>query len=175
MQDSQDIAVDELMKNPEIEIAIGRDSQETMERRTHVPLVCEIFRQPYSRLLAEDTYQFNIDREAKKSLPAIIDNVVQKVVGENDPDNTLKTTYTKQRNIGIVFSGGPAPGGHNVIAGVFDAAKKAALVLESSPPTTTRALRFRVLHVSLDKTIFLGVSILVRPVLIMVKPPRFRY
>ena len=37
----------------------------------------------------------------------------------------LKKTYGKQRNIGIVFSGGPAPGGHNVIAGVYDAAKKA--------------------------------------------------
>ena len=37
----------------------------------------------------------------------------------------LRTTYGKQRNIGIVFSGGPAPGGHNVIAGVYDAAKKA--------------------------------------------------
>ncbi len=31
----------------------------------------------------------------------------------------------KKRNIGIVFSGGPAPGGHNVIAGLYDAAKKA--------------------------------------------------
>ena len=37
----------------------------------------------------------------------------------------LRMTYGKQRNIGIVFSGGPAPGGHNVIAGVYDAAKKA--------------------------------------------------
>ena len=32
--------------------------------------------------------------------------------------------YTQRRNIGIVFSGGPAPGGHNVIAGLFDAAKR---------------------------------------------------
>lgn len=28
-------------------------------------------------------------------------------------------------DIGIVFIGGPAPGGHNVIAGLYDAAKKA--------------------------------------------------
>ena len=30
----------------------------------------------------------------------------------------------KPRRLGIVLSGGPAPGGHNVIAGVFEAAKK---------------------------------------------------
>jgi len=125
MQDSQGISVDELMKNPEIGKVIGRDSQETIERRIHVPLVCEVFHQPYTRLIPEDTYQFSVDREAQKSLPAIIDNVVQKVVGENAPDEALKATYAKQRNIGIVFSGGPAPGGHNVIAGVYDAAKKA--------------------------------------------------
>ena len=125
MQDSQGISVDELMKNPEIGQVIGRDSQEMIERRAHVPLVCEVFHQPYTRLIPEDTYQFHFDREARKSLPAIIGNVVQKVVGENAPDEALKTTYEKQRNIGIVFSGGPAPGGHNVIAGVYDAAKKA--------------------------------------------------
>ncbi len=125
MQESQDISVDELMENPEIKKVVGRDSQEMIERRNHVPRICEVFHQPYTRLISEDTYQFHVDREAQKSLPAIIGNVVQKVVGENAPDKALKETYGKQRNIGIVFSGGPAPGGHNVIAGVYDAAKKA--------------------------------------------------
>lgn len=125
MQESQGILVDELMKNPEIEKVITCDSQEMIERRTHVPLICEVFNQPYTRLNSEDKYLFHVDREAEKSLPAIIDNVVQKVVGENAPDKAFKTTFGRQRNIGIVFSGGPAPGGHNVIAGVYDAAKKA--------------------------------------------------
>jgi pyrophosphate--fructose-6-phosphate 1-phosphotransferase len=125
MQDSQGISVEELMKNPEIQKVIGRDSKEVIERRTYVPHICEVFHQPYSRLTTEDAYQFNTDREAQKNLPNIIGNVVQKVVGENAPDQSLKANYGKQRNIGIVFSGGPAPGGHNVIAGVFDAAKKA--------------------------------------------------
>ena len=119
MQESQDILAEELMKNPEIEKVIACDSQEMIERRIHVPQICKVFNQPYTRLSSEDRYRFHVDREAKKSLPAIIDNVVQKVVGENAPDKAFKTT------IGIVFSGGPAPGGHNVIAGVYDAAKKA--------------------------------------------------
>ncbi len=125
MQDSQGVSVDELMDKPEIRKAIGRDSQEMIERRAHKPLVCKVFQQPYTRLISQDTYRFDVDREAQKSLPAIIGNVVQKVVGENKPDKALAASYSKQRNIGIVFSGGPAPGGHNVIAGVYDAAKKA--------------------------------------------------
>ena len=34
---------------------------------------------------------------------------------------------SKNLRIGVVFSGGPAPGGHNVIAGIFDAIKKIAV------------------------------------------------
>ena len=43
-------------------------------------------------------------------------------------------------------------------------AKNAALVLESSPPTTTRPDNFRVAQVSRHCFIFSGVSILSRPV-----------
>lgn len=32
--------------------------------------------------------------------------------------------FHKPLNMGVVLSGGQAPGGHNVIAGVFDYAKK---------------------------------------------------
>ena len=35
-----------------------------------------------------------------------------------------KQNFSKSRNIGVVFSGGPAPGGHNVIAGIYDETKK---------------------------------------------------
>ncbi|AHH10174.1 diphosphate--fructose-6-phosphate 1-phosphotransferase [Borrelia coriaceae] len=33
--------------------------------------------------------------------------------------------FTRILNVGVILSGGPAPGGHNVIAGIFDAVKKA--------------------------------------------------
>jgi len=35
------------------------------------------------------------------------------------------TSPSKSRRIGVVLSGGQAPGGHNVIAGIFDASKRA--------------------------------------------------
>ena len=33
-------------------------------------------------------------------------------------------TVTEQFNVGVILSGGQAPGGHNVICGIFDAIKK---------------------------------------------------
>ena len=125
MQDSTGNNLDSILNNATIAKVMGRDNQETIERRKHAPQVCAVFDQPFTRLNPTTTYQFNIDREARQSLPAIIENVVENVVAENDPDEEFKAFYTKQRNIGVVFSGGPAPGGHNVIAGIFDAAKKA--------------------------------------------------
>ena len=35
------------------------------------------------------------------------------------------TIASKQRNVGVILSGGQAPGGHNVIAGLYDALKQA--------------------------------------------------
>ena len=44
------------------------------------------------------------------------------------PVVTFKTTSTKEacekRNVGVILSGGQAPGGHNVIAGLYDALKQ---------------------------------------------------
>ncbi len=34
------------------------------------------------------------------------------------------TISDKLENVGVILSGGQAPGGHNVIAGIFDALKK---------------------------------------------------
>ncbi len=62
---------------------------------------------------------------SKRRLPGIIDNKVQTIVELQTPEEIFKEQFNKKRKIGIVFSGGPAPGGHNVIAGLYDAAQKA--------------------------------------------------
>jgi hypothetical protein len=110
MQDSQGFSDHELMENPKIKKAISRDSQEMIERRKHVPLVCEVFHQPYTRLISQDAYRFDVDREARKSLPAIIGNGVQKVVGEKEPDETFKASYGKQRKYRYCLLRRPGPG-----------------------------------------------------------------
>jgi len=113
-----------LLKNPEIKSALNNVSPGMMARRQYNPPVCDAFLHPFTRIETDDSYRFTLDKEAEKALPDIIGNRVQNVVGSDALDEASKAQFQKKRNIGIVFSGGPAPGGHNVIAGLFDAAKK---------------------------------------------------
>lgn len=39
--------------------------------------------------------------------------------------NSISMSVSEQRNVGVILSGGQAPGGHNVIAGLYDALKQA--------------------------------------------------
>ncbi len=119
-------ALDEFLKKEEIERATADASWALKERLAFTPPLCEVFKKPYRTLENVDAYEFHRHPEAKKQLPDIIDNVAQRVVGEDDPGGAVIEGHRKQRNIGIVFSGGPAPGGHNVIAGLFDALTKAS-------------------------------------------------
>ncbi len=118
------IALEDLMKNTEVQKVTKNISQELIERREYVIPKCDVLSSPYTYLEDNVNFQFDVDKEASKQLPRIIDNKVQSVVGLNSPDESFKEVYCKKRNIGIVLSGGPAPGGHNVIAGLYDAAKK---------------------------------------------------
>jgi pyrophosphate--fructose-6-phosphate 1-phosphotransferase len=117
--------MEEILNHPKVKSAIDDVNAEVLERRAYSPLQCEVFSHPYTILQETDRYQFELDRQAEKLLPDIIGNRVQLVEGKDVLADDLAREYGKRRNIGIVFSGGPAPGGHNVIAGLFDAAKKA--------------------------------------------------
>ena len=125
MPDHSTLNLEELLKYPQVEKATGDINAELLERRNYAPPRCSVFSHPYTVLQETDRYRFELDREAERQLPDIISNKVQLIRGEDSLDDTLIRRYGKKRNIGIVFSGGPAPGGHNVIAGLYDAAKKA--------------------------------------------------
>ena len=100
------------------------DSMETLARRSFSPKKIDMFNHAYSSLESRDQYQFIKDTEAERLLPGIINNPVQQVTGADGLSGEAETEFDKQRSIGVVFSGGPAPGGHNVIAGLFDELKK---------------------------------------------------
>ncbi len=127
MTETKAISSQELLENPLIREVTGNVNPELVERRSYQPPVCEVFKSPYTVLDETDRYRFDTDPEARRQLPKIIGNRVQQVVGvaEADADEAIQDRYRRKRTIGIVFSGGPAPGGHNVIAGLFDAAKRA--------------------------------------------------
>jgi len=125
MKDKVPIRIEDLLKNPEVKKATSNINKDLVERRENIPPKCNVFTSSYTILKDNDHFKFSVDREAGKQLPGIIDNKVQSIVGLDSPEKSFKAGYCKKRNIGIVFSGGPAPGGHNVIAGLYDAAKNA--------------------------------------------------
>ncbi|MFO7556669.1 MAG: 6-phosphofructokinase [Desulfobacterales bacterium] len=125
MKDKNFDDIDDLLKHPEVRNATDNINRELIERRAYVPPKCKAFESPYTLLKDSDRFKFNIDKEAGNQLPDIIHNKVQTIEGLDSPEESFKARYCKKRKIGIVFSGGPAPGGHNVIAGLYDAAKKA--------------------------------------------------
>jgi pyrophosphate--fructose-6-phosphate 1-phosphotransferase len=125
MPGKETISLDKILNHPQVKKVVEDINAELLERRKFSPSRCKAFSYPYTVLQATDRYRFELDREAEKQLPDIIANKVQLVLGKDSVDAAAARQYGKKRHIGIVFSGGPAPGGHNVIAGLYDAAKKA--------------------------------------------------
>jgi len=119
-----DTFLDQLSKNQEIITVLADQSLEAKERNAFTPPLCDVFRKPITKL-EEGNHPFFIDPEAKKQLPDMINNSVQYIVNGDLSDMQAMHQFNKKRRIGIAFSGGPSPGGHNVIAGLFDAAKNA--------------------------------------------------
>ena len=124
MPEPSTIRLDKLLDHPAVMDAVADVNLELKERIAYQPPVCEVFKSPFTTLETDAQYQFEIDKEAHRQLSHIIANTVQRVQGSDDAEDEFKKKYRKARNIGIVFSGGPSPGGHNVIAGLFDAAKR---------------------------------------------------
>ncbi|MBW2218854.1 MAG: 6-phosphofructokinase [Deltaproteobacteria bacterium] len=124
MAKKEAVNIEEFLNRPEVKSVTGNVNPELLERRSYMPPVCDVFKNPYTTLKNVEEYSFDIDREANKQLPSLVNNKVQSICSVDSPDELFKEKFSRHRNIGIVFSGGPAPGGHNVIAGLFDAAKK---------------------------------------------------
>ncbi|VVS94814.1 6-phosphofructokinase [Desulfoluna spongiiphila] len=116
------MSLDDLLINDCAKQIIDGDSLDVMERRAYTPPMCEVFRNGPTALEPQNQYRFDINVAAREQLPHLIENRVEKVVTASGQQ---VDGYSRPRTIGIVFSGGPAPGGHNVIAGLYDAAKKA--------------------------------------------------
>ena len=117
-----------LLNHPETTRTTSDVNTETIERRAFSPQKIKVFSLKYTRCKPMPRYRFSKDSEARRLLPDIIDNVVEQLVdGSEQTDEQARErekAFGRARNVGIVFSGGPAPGGHNVIAGIYDEARK---------------------------------------------------
>jgi pyrophosphate--fructose-6-phosphate 1-phosphotransferase len=124
MNTTADKDIENLLKHPKTVEVTSDVNKESLERRSFVPSRIKTFESHYVGLEEQPRYRLLKDQEAEKVLPDIVDNQVEKVVKDPDKSQEEKRFFDKKRNIGIVFSGGPAPGGHNVIAGLFDQARR---------------------------------------------------
>ena len=116
--------IQKLLENEDVKQVTCDVNNILSERKKIKPKKCDVFQKPYTLLASNPDYKFKSNAESEKQFPDIMNNRVKTVVGHDTVDAAKSAEYEKKRNIGIVFSGGPAPGGHNVIAGLFDAAKK---------------------------------------------------
>ena len=117
-------SIESLLNHPKTTHVTSDVNTETIERRSFSPKKIKIFSARYTCLKDAPEFQFGENKEAKKVLPDIINNQVQFIVPGEDKSESDKEAFSNRRNIGVFFSGGPAPGGHNVIAGLFDEMKK---------------------------------------------------
>ncbi|VEN75346.1 Phosphofructokinase [Candidatus Desulfarcum epimagneticum] len=114
-----------LIEKETVRQALDDQSPASQRRRRFRPDVCDVFKAGRTGLETDERFVFDIHREAARKLPDLIHARVLRVSGGQNLGEAHAREFSKKRRIGIVFSGGPAPGGHNVIAGLFDAAKKA--------------------------------------------------
>ncbi|AEL18210.1 diphosphate--fructose-6-phosphate 1-phosphotransferase [Borreliella bissettiae] len=92
------------------------------ERQKYVPKLPSILKKDFSNisLVYGEKTEAVQDRQALKEF--FKNTYGLPIVSFTDGNSNL--SFSKALNIGIILSGGPAPGGHNVISGVFDAIKK---------------------------------------------------
>ena len=110
MPEKEAINIEEFLNRPDVKHVTGSVNSELLERRNYKPPVCDVFNNPYTIAKEIEEYAFDIDREANRKLPDLVNNKVQRILGVDSPDDDFKKQFNRTRNIGIVFSGGPAPG-----------------------------------------------------------------
>lgn len=103
-----------------IEELLGNESPFRSERRAYQPRLCPSLAGGAGLIRPLSGFELEVLKVAVEQIPFVSQNKLVQIV----PDGG-QSREERPRRLGIVLSGGPAPGGHNVIAGVFEAAKRA--------------------------------------------------
>src|SRR3974377_1624708 len=90
------------------------------ERRAYRPQLCPALDGKTGVTRPLSGFDLEVLKVATEQLPHVSQNKLLEIVPAGG-----KSRKPAPRRLGIVLSGGPAPGGHNVIAGVFEAARRA--------------------------------------------------
>ena len=85
MTAKESLRLEELLEHAEVKKITSPINREVIERCEYVPPKCAVFSSPYTVLAEDKRYRFDIDREARRQLPDIINNKVQTISGLSDP------------------------------------------------------------------------------------------
>jgi pyrophosphate--fructose-6-phosphate 1-phosphotransferase len=102
-----------------LEELLGSESPFRVERRSYQPRLCQRLAAGTGATRILPGFDLEVLRVAQEQLPFVSQNQLLEIIPESQP------RQQPPRRLGVVLSGGPAPGGHNVIAGLFHAAKGA--------------------------------------------------
>ena len=86
MPEKEVINIKEFLNRPDVKNVTGSVNPELLERRNYKPPVCGVFKNPYTTVKDVEEYTFDIDREADRQLPDLVNNKVQSIYGVNSPD-----------------------------------------------------------------------------------------
>jgi diphosphate-dependent phosphofructokinase len=106
-------------RQPQIEALLNNETTFRVERRTYQPQLGSRLANGPGRMRPLEGFDLEALKVAQEALPVVSRNRLVEIVADNPSEPG------PPRRLGIVLSGGPAPGGHNVIAGLFQAAKRA--------------------------------------------------
>jgi diphosphate-dependent phosphofructokinase len=104
----------------QLEALLQTESPVRAERRTYQPPLCPVFKDGPGQTRDLPGGQLEVLRAAEEQLPWVSRNRLLEIIPAQG-----QSREGRPSRIGIVLSGGPAPGGHNVIAGLFEAATRA--------------------------------------------------
>jgi pyrophosphate--fructose-6-phosphate 1-phosphotransferase len=102
-----------------IEALLGNDTAFRAARRSYQPHLCLRLAAGVGTTRPLPGFDLDVVKVAREQLPFVSKNKLLEIVLDSPPRQATP------RRLGVVLSGGPAPGGHNVIAGLFEAAKRA--------------------------------------------------
>jgi diphosphate-dependent phosphofructokinase len=103
----------------QVEALLGTETSFRRERRQYQPRLCPSLAAGTGTTRPLSGFELEVLKVAKEQLPFVSQNELLAI----EPAEGRRPKAP--RRIGIVLSGGPAPGGHNVIAGLFEAARQA--------------------------------------------------
>jgi len=99
-----------------LNISVAELSPLHQQRLLYIPRMPPLLRGAFRVVFGDRTSAAYDVEEIEKRFPKLFGQPVVKIV----PNSGGPVTIGKKLRIGVVLSGGPAPGGHNVISGLFD-------------------------------------------------------